>query len=117
MRISHGKLAAWGTNLASRFPLSADDVCYSAMPLFHSNAVLVGWAVAQSSADPLIEGFRMVEVASVSTESEHPAPRRAQAIRIVIAIFFMGKAVFRFVICNLPGIWFLGLGISAQRSG
>jgi fatty-acyl-CoA synthase len=43
VRISHGKLAAWGSNLAGRFPLTADDVCYSAMPLFHSNAAVAGY--------------------------------------------------------------------------
>ena len=43
VRISHGKLAAWGTHLAGRFPLTADDVCYSAMPLFHSNAAVAGY--------------------------------------------------------------------------
>src|SRR5207244_11286 len=43
VRISHGKLAAWGANLADRFPLTPDDVCYSAMPLFHSNAAVAGY--------------------------------------------------------------------------
>ena len=36
VRMSHGKLNGWGSNLAGRFPLTPDDVCYSAMPLFHS---------------------------------------------------------------------------------
>ncbi|MGO9872317.1 MAG: long-chain-fatty-acid--CoA ligase [Acidimicrobiia bacterium] len=43
VRMSHGKLTGWGTNLAGRFPLTADDVCYSAMPLFHSNAAVAGY--------------------------------------------------------------------------
>jgi len=43
VRISHGKLTAWGSNLAGRFPLIAEDVCYSAMPLFHSNAAVAGY--------------------------------------------------------------------------
>lgn len=43
VRISHGKLAAWGATLAGRFPLTSDDVCYSAMPLFHSNAAVAGY--------------------------------------------------------------------------
>jgi fatty-acyl-CoA synthase len=43
VRMSHGKLTAWGSNLAGRFPLTADDVCYSAMPLFHSNAAVAGY--------------------------------------------------------------------------
>jgi fatty-acyl-CoA synthase len=32
--------------MTQRFDLGRDDVCYVSMPLFHSNAVLVGWAVA-----------------------------------------------------------------------
>lgn len=32
--------------ITQRFSLGRDDVCYVSMPLFHSNAVLVGWAVA-----------------------------------------------------------------------
>jgi fatty-acyl-CoA synthase len=37
-----------GANLVDRFSLTADDVCYVSMPLFHSNAVVAGWAVALS---------------------------------------------------------------------
>jgi fatty-acyl-CoA synthase len=43
VRMSHGKLTGWGSNLAGRFPLTCDDVCYSAMPLFHSNAAVAGY--------------------------------------------------------------------------
>jgi fatty-acyl-CoA synthase len=43
---SHGKVANAGMGMAQRFGLGSDDVCYVSMPLFHSNAVLVGWAVA-----------------------------------------------------------------------
>jgi len=43
VRMSHGKLTGWGSNLAGRFPLTADDVCYSVMPLFHSNAAVAGY--------------------------------------------------------------------------
>ena len=35
-----------GANLVDRFSLTGDDVCYVSMPLFHSNAVVAGWAVA-----------------------------------------------------------------------
>jgi fatty-acyl-CoA synthase len=44
--VSHGKVASAGQRMTERFALSANDVCYVSMPLFHSNAVLVGWAVA-----------------------------------------------------------------------
>lgn len=37
-------------SLVERFSLSAADVCYVSMPLFHSNAVLAGWAVAAGAA-------------------------------------------------------------------
>jgi fatty-acyl-CoA synthase len=50
VRISHGKLAGWGTNLAGRFPLTPDDVCYSAMPLFHSNAAVAGYTAPIAAA-------------------------------------------------------------------
>ncbi|EID09087.1 acyl-CoA synthetase [Mycobacterium xenopi RIVM700367] len=43
---SHGKVGIAGVTMTDRFSLGPDDVCYVAMPLFHSNAVLVGWSVA-----------------------------------------------------------------------
>jgi len=43
---SHGKVAIAGVTMAQRFCLGPSDVCYVSMPLFHSNAVLVGWSVA-----------------------------------------------------------------------
>lgn len=46
VKCSHGKVAIAGSMMAQRFGLGVDDVCYVSMPLFHSNAVLVGWAVA-----------------------------------------------------------------------
>jgi fatty-acyl-CoA synthase len=46
VKCSQGKVAIAGVTMTERFSLGPDDVCYVAMPLFHSNAVLVGWAVA-----------------------------------------------------------------------
>ena len=46
VKCSHGKVAIAGVTMTQRFALGHDDVCYVSMPLFHSNAVLVGWAVA-----------------------------------------------------------------------
>jgi fatty-acyl-CoA synthase len=43
---SHGKVAVAGVTMSDRFSLGSADVCYASMPLFHSNAVLVGWAVS-----------------------------------------------------------------------
>jgi fatty-acyl-CoA synthase len=46
VKCSHGKVAIAGVTMSQRFGLGRVDVCYVSMPLFHSNAVLVGWAVA-----------------------------------------------------------------------
>jgi fatty-acyl-CoA synthase len=46
VKCSHGKVAIAGVTMSQRFDLGPDDICYVSMPLFHSNAVLVGWAVA-----------------------------------------------------------------------
>ena len=46
VKCSHGKVAVAGVTMTQRFGLGRDDVCYVSMPLFHSNAVLVGWSVA-----------------------------------------------------------------------
>ena len=46
VRCTHEKVAVPGVMLAQRFGLGPDDTCYLSMPLFHSNAVMAGWAVA-----------------------------------------------------------------------
>jgi len=46
VKCSHGKVAIAGVTMTQRFDLGPDDVCYVSMPLFHSNAVLVGWSVS-----------------------------------------------------------------------
>jgi fatty-acyl-CoA synthase len=46
VRVTHDKVAFPGRMLSERFGLGADDTAYLAMPLFHSNAVMAGWAVA-----------------------------------------------------------------------
>ncbi len=43
-----------GGHLVDRFSITAEDVCYVSMPLFHSNAVVAGWAVAASSGAALV---------------------------------------------------------------
>ncbi len=43
---TQGRLARIGGIVAQMFELSEDDVCYLAMPLFHSNALMAGWAPA-----------------------------------------------------------------------
>ncbi|HEX7322539.1 MAG TPA: long-chain-fatty-acid--CoA ligase FadD17 [Mycobacterium sp.] len=46
VRCTHEKVTFPGTMLAQRFGLGPADTCYLAMPLFHSNAVMAGWAPA-----------------------------------------------------------------------
>jgi fatty-acyl-CoA synthase len=43
---SQGRLAGIGVTLSSMVGLGPDDVCYVAMPMFHSNALMAGWAPA-----------------------------------------------------------------------
>ena len=53
VKCSQGKVAVAGVTMTQRFDLGPNDVCYVSMPLFHSNAVLVGWAVALASQSSL----------------------------------------------------------------
>lgn len=46
VNVTHAKVAGPGELLAGRFGLGGDDVAYLSMPLFHSNAIMAGWAVA-----------------------------------------------------------------------
>lgn len=46
VRVTHQKVAHPGAYLTEMLGLRADDVCYVAMPMFHSNAVMAGWAPA-----------------------------------------------------------------------
>lgn len=44
VRMGHARLTAYGVKLAEMFALTDADVCYSVMPLFHSNAAVSGFA-------------------------------------------------------------------------
>jgi fatty-acyl-CoA synthase len=46
VRVTHDKVAFPGRMLATRFALGPADTFYLSMPLFHSNAIMAGWAVA-----------------------------------------------------------------------
>ncbi|MET3862487.1 fatty-acyl-CoA synthase [Dietzia sp. 2505] len=46
VRITQSKISVPGRMLADRFGIGPDDCVYSAMPLFHSNAVMVAWPIA-----------------------------------------------------------------------
>jgi len=49
VQISHFMVLVAGQRLVEQFAVTAADTCYLAMPLFHSNALVGGWAVAAVS--------------------------------------------------------------------
>ncbi|MEJ7633604.1 AMP-binding protein [Aeromicrobium sp.] len=53
VRITHEKVTYPGRYLTERLGLSAEDVHYVAMPLFHSNAVMAGWAPSLVTGAPV----------------------------------------------------------------
>jgi len=58
VRITHAKITEPGAHMVGRLGLTADDVHYIAMPLFHSNAVMAGWAPALTTgAAVAVSGF------------------------------------------------------------
>ena len=72
VRFAHAMAVMCGASLAERFELTADDVCYLSMPLFHSNGVAAGWAVAHRMRRD--DGAR--EVLAVAVPVRHPPLRR-----------------------------------------
>jgi fatty-acyl-CoA synthase len=54
VQVSHLMAMFAGTNLVQRFALSEMDTCYVSMPLFHSNAVVAGWAPAVCSGAAIV---------------------------------------------------------------
>ena len=54
VQVSHLMATFAGINLAQRFALSERDTCYVSMPLFHSNAVVAGWAPAVVSGAAIV---------------------------------------------------------------
>ena len=44
VRSSQGKIAKSGIGIMDRVELTAEDVSYLSMPMFHSNAIIAGWA-------------------------------------------------------------------------
>lgn len=54
VQVSHMMATFAGVNLVQRFALTEDDTCYVSMPLFHSNAVVAGWAPAVCSGAAMV---------------------------------------------------------------
>ncbi len=53
VNVTHAKVAGPGELLSERFGLTGADVCYLSMPLFHSNAIMAGWAVGLAAGAAL----------------------------------------------------------------
>ena len=53
VRVTHDKVAFPGRMLAERFSLGPKDTVYLSMPLFHSNAIMAGWAVGTAAGASL----------------------------------------------------------------
>ena len=49
VQVAHMMVPFSGVSLVQRFSITAADVCYLSMPLFHSNALMAGWSVAVTS--------------------------------------------------------------------
>ncbi|OBK48166.1 fatty-acid--CoA ligase FadD1 [Mycobacterium sp. 1081908.1] len=54
VRFAHGMAIMCGTSLIWQYDVTADDVCYLSMPLFHSNGIAAGWAVAVGSGATMV---------------------------------------------------------------
>ncbi len=54
VQVSHLMATFAGLNLVQRFALTEHDTCYVSMPLFHSNAVVAGWAPAVCSGAAMV---------------------------------------------------------------
>jgi fatty-acyl-CoA synthase len=54
VRFTHVMAIMCGASLIAQYDVTADDVCYLSMPLFHSNGVAAGWAVAIGSGATMV---------------------------------------------------------------
>jgi fatty-acyl-CoA synthase len=54
VQVSHLMAVVAGLSLMGRFALTEQDTCYVSMPLFHSNAVVAGWAPAVASGAAIV---------------------------------------------------------------
>ncbi|BBZ29764.1 acyl-CoA synthetase [Mycolicibacterium madagascariense] len=54
VEVPHAMVLFAGSALVQRYGLGETDVCYLAMPLFHSNAVYAGWSVALGAGAAMV---------------------------------------------------------------
>ncbi len=73
VRITHEKISGPAAYLTERLGLSGDDVHYVSMPLFHSNAVIAGWAPALSNGAAIALARRFSATGFLSDVREYGA--------------------------------------------
>ena len=54
VEVPHSIVLYAGSTLVERYGLDGSDVCYLAMPLFHSNGVYAGWSVALGAGASMV---------------------------------------------------------------
>lgn len=54
VRCSNGRAGSAGLRVAAGYGITADDVCYCQMPLFHGNALLACWAPALATGATVV---------------------------------------------------------------
>jgi fatty-acyl-CoA synthase len=54
VQFAHGMAVMCGASLVFQFDITAEDVCYLSMPLFHSNGIAAAWGVAISSGATMV---------------------------------------------------------------
>ncbi|MDP9167483.1 MAG: fatty-acid--CoA ligase FadD1, partial [Actinomycetota bacterium] len=54
VEVPHAMVLFAGSALVERYGLTSEDVCYLAMPQFHSNAVYAGWSVALGAGATMV---------------------------------------------------------------
>jgi fatty-acyl-CoA synthase len=54
VEVPHAMVLFAGSALVERYGVGGSDVCYLAMPLFHSNAVYAGWSVALGAGAAMV---------------------------------------------------------------
>jgi fatty-acyl-CoA synthase len=54
VQVTHLAMLFAGISLIERFEINDADICYLSMPLFHSNALLVGWSVAVGAGAAMV---------------------------------------------------------------
>jgi fatty-acyl-CoA synthase len=73
VRVTHAKVDYPGALLAERFGIGPDDVVYVAMPMFHSNAIMAGWAVGLAAGATIALARRFSASGFLSDVRRHGA--------------------------------------------